>query len=681
MTPTPDLFFRPPTRDEPAVRDHADLFIGGALAAPPLGDEVIDVVLPRHRTAHRPGTQRRTGRHRRRRCGGPDGIRPRRVATAYRSSERIEVLGRLSAAIKARAAAVRRLITDEVGSPRRLGEVRAGRRRHRRARHLRQRSLPTIPGSQTRPGAMGGQRAGPPGSGRRGRRPIVPWNAPLFVAALKLAPALAAGCTVVLKPSPGCAAAHLPAGRGGAGSRPAARRAEHRPGLARRPASTWSATPVSTRSASPVRPRSDGTSPRSAATTCGAAPSNSAASRRHSSWTTSTSGPADHRWPGHRRDGQQRRGLHVADPHSRAPRPLRRRGRRPHGRRRAARRRRSGRPRNTGRSADQRTRTGTGCSAYLGRRSQRRRQGHHRRRPSGGHGPGLVRRPDRPRRGRQRHAGRPRGTVRAGRGRDPLRRRRRRGRDRQRLRLRPGRQRVVGRPRPRRSRRRHGCAPARSRSTPSAPMDFGSPFGGFKSSGIGREGGPEAFASYTEYQSIVLPPGRTGQSGHGPGTSRPPPDQRGERGDEGRGPVGAQRTLVDRDRSSSTRPSTTRCWSSCTPRACATPTTTSSPVTCRSGCPASAATKAPASCSRSARGVTSARAGRPRGVQLHAVVRPLPVLRDRAPEPLRPRREALQGPADLRRHRPPPRPGRGPRHRLRDRLLRPPHRGERGQRA
>jgi aldehyde dehydrogenase (NAD+) len=40
----------------------------------------------------------------------------------------------------------------------------------------------------------------------------------------------------------------------------------------------------------------------------------------------------------------------------------------------------------------------------------------------------------------------------------------------------------------------------------SAPMDFGSPFGGFKNSGIGREGGPEAFAAYTEYQSIVLPP-------------------------------------------------------------------------------------------------------------------------------------------------------------------------------
>ncbi|MBM7368834.1 aldehyde dehydrogenase [Gordonia hydrophobica] len=37
-----------------------------------------------------------------------------------------------------------------------------------------------------------------------------------------------------------------------------------------------------------------------------------------------------------------------------------------------------------------------------------------------------------------------------------------------------------------------------------APMDFGSPFGGFKKSGIGREGGPEGIADYLEAQSIIL---------------------------------------------------------------------------------------------------------------------------------------------------------------------------------
>jgi betaine-aldehyde dehydrogenase len=38
-------------------------------------------------------------------------------------------------------------------------------------------------------------------------------------------------------------------------------------------------------------------------------------------------------------------------------------------------------------------------------------------------------------------------------------------------------------------------------------LDFRSPFGGFKKSGIGRECGPEGLAPYTEYQSIVLPMG------------------------------------------------------------------------------------------------------------------------------------------------------------------------------
>ena len=36
-------------------------------------------------------------------------------------------------------------------------------------------------------------------------------------------------------------------------------------------------------------------------------------------------------------------------------------------------------------------------------------------------------------------------------------------------------------------------------------VDMRSPFGGFKKSGIGRELGPEGLAGYTEYQSIILP--------------------------------------------------------------------------------------------------------------------------------------------------------------------------------
>ncbi len=36
-------------------------------------------------------------------------------------------------------------------------------------------------------------------------------------------------------------------------------------------------------------------------------------------------------------------------------------------------------------------------------------------------------------------------------------------------------------------------------------LDMKSPFGGFKSSGIGRELGPEGLAAYLEYQSIIIP--------------------------------------------------------------------------------------------------------------------------------------------------------------------------------
>ncbi len=48
---------------------------------------------------------------------------------------------------------------------------------------------------------------------------------------------------------------------------------------------------------------------------------------------------------------------------------------------------------------------------------------------------------------------------------------------------------------------RTGCVAVNSASI----LDFNAPFGGFKKSGIGRELGPEGIGPYTEYQSIILP--------------------------------------------------------------------------------------------------------------------------------------------------------------------------------
>jgi aldehyde dehydrogenase (NAD+) len=115
-------------------------------------------------------------------------------------ADRGAALGRLADALSARKGELADLTTAEIGSPRSwstFGQVitAAGVLRAYAA------ITPDYPFSAIRGSMTGGTvqvRQVPVGVVGA----IVPWNTPLFIAALKLGPALAAGCTVVLKPAP-----------------------------------------------------------------------------------------------------------------------------------------------------------------------------------------------------------------------------------------------------------------------------------------------------------------------------------------------------------------------------------------------------------------------------------------------------------------------------------------------
>ncbi len=85
---------------------------------------------------------------------------------------------------------------------------------------------------------------------------IVPWNSPIVLTAMKIAPALAAGCTMVLKPAEDTSltAIRLAELMLEAGSRRACSTSSR--GSARPPAQRWPRIRVSIRSRSPARPRS-----------------------------------------------------------------------------------------------------------------------------------------------------------------------------------------------------------------------------------------------------------------------------------------------------------------------------------------------------------------------------------------------------------------------------------------
>ena len=91
---------------------------------------------------------------------------------------------------------------------------------------------------------------------------IIPWNFPLLMLAWKIAPALATGNTVVLKPAEYTSLTALLFAELAAAGGPAAGRGQHRHRRRRAPARRSSSIPASTRSPSPARPKSAASSAR-----------------------------------------------------------------------------------------------------------------------------------------------------------------------------------------------------------------------------------------------------------------------------------------------------------------------------------------------------------------------------------------------------------------------------------
>ena len=172
------------------------LFVGGEWL-PPAGDDVIDVVSPyteqvvaRVPDASPADVERAVAAARRAFDRGPWPRTP--------PAERADVLERAAGLLAARSDELAGLITLEMGSPTTFSQLV---------------QVPT-PLAQLRAYARLARTF--PFEEERGRRArslvvqepvgvvaaIVPWNTPLLVTVSKVAPALAAGCTVVLKPAP-----------------------------------------------------------------------------------------------------------------------------------------------------------------------------------------------------------------------------------------------------------------------------------------------------------------------------------------------------------------------------------------------------------------------------------------------------------------------------------------------
>ncbi|GAA1266156.1 aldehyde dehydrogenase [Sphaerisporangium rubeum] len=176
---------------------HDRLFIGGDWVTP-AGTATIDVISPH--------TEETVGRV-------PDGTpadMDRAVAAARQAfdegpwprmtmAERADVVGRLAGLYAARQAEMAELITMEMGSPITFSQLAQAPQPLGMLQYFAELGR-TFAVEDERPGLFG------PVTVRREPvgvvAAVVPWNVPQFVIMTKLAPALVAGCTVVVKPAP-----------------------------------------------------------------------------------------------------------------------------------------------------------------------------------------------------------------------------------------------------------------------------------------------------------------------------------------------------------------------------------------------------------------------------------------------------------------------------------------------
>src|SRR3954471_22048315 len=177
------------------MRQHDRLYIGGEWVAP-AGTGTIDVISPH--------TEEVIGRV-------PDATPAdidREVAAAREAfdngpwprmapAERAAVLGGLTALLGERMPELSELITEEMGAPITFSQLGQTGQAHAVYSYFTELS---IDWEEERAGMLG------PVTVRREPvgvvAAIVPWNVPQFIIALKLAPALIAGCTIVIKPAP-----------------------------------------------------------------------------------------------------------------------------------------------------------------------------------------------------------------------------------------------------------------------------------------------------------------------------------------------------------------------------------------------------------------------------------------------------------------------------------------------